>query len=143
MSKNLKSTSPLAKISHFLLAATLIAVLLVGFGIFYEQKFPGTFGWLQLVTRIVGCALVYAWLLVLAAVVMQCINFDPRSRHSKTLLLVAVDAIIGAIMVIILKQLIMPFIANPTVTSWDFLIAGLLFFVALCCVVADYLRRLL
>ncbi len=142
MSKNLKTTNPLVKASHFLLAVTIIAALLIGFGIFYEQKFPGTLTWLQLVTRIVICTLIYGWLVWAAAVVMARIELDSRT-HNKKLLLIAVDAILGAIMVIILKNLIMPFIPNPTITSWDFLVAGLLFFVALCCLVADYLKRLL
>ncbi len=142
MNKNLKTTNPLIKASHFLLGISVIAALLIGFGIFYEQKFPSTLTWLPLVTRTVACVLIYAWLIWTAAVIMGRLNLDSRT-HNKTLLLIAVDAILGAIMVIILKNLIMPLIPNPTVTSWDFLVAGLLFFVALCCLVADYLKRLL
>lgn len=142
MSKNLKTINPLVKASHWLVGVTVIFALLIGFGFFYEQKFPGTLSWLQIVTRIVVCVLIYAWLVWLASVVMSRIELDSR-LHNKKLLLIAVDAILGAIMVIILKNLIMPLIPNPTVTSWDFLVAGLLFFVALCCLVADYLKRLL
>lgn len=142
MSKNLKTINPLVKASHWLVGVTVIFALLIGFGFFYEQKFPGTLSWLQIVTRIVVCVSIYAWLVWLASVVMSRIELDPR-LHNKKLLLIAVDAILGAIMVIILKNLIMPLIPNPTVTSWDFLVAGLLFFVALCCLVADYLKRLL
>lgn len=142
MSKNLKTINPLVKASHWLVGVTVIFALLIGFGFFYEQKFPGTLSWLQIVTRIVVCVLIYAWLVWLASVVMSRIELDSR-LHNKKLLLIAVDAILGAIMVIILKNLIMPLIPNPTVTSWDFLVAGLLFLVALCCLVADYLKRLL
>lgn len=142
MSKNLKTINPLVKASHWLVGVTVIFALLIGFGFFYEQKFPGTLSWLQIVTRIVVCVLIYAWLVWLASVVMSRIELDSR-LHNKKLLLIAVDAILGAIIVIILKNLIMPLIPNPTVTSWDFLVAGLLFFVALCCLVADYLKRLL
>lgn len=142
MGKNLKTINPLVKASHWLVGVTVIFALLIGFGFFYEQKFPGTLSWLQIVTRIVVCVLIYAWLVWLASVVMSRIELDSR-LHNKKLLLIAVDAILGAIMVIILKNLIMPLIPNPTVTSWDFLVAGLLFFVALCCLVADYLKRLL
>lgn len=139
MSKNLKSTNNLSRIRNFLLAATVIAVMLLGFALFYEQKFLETLSWSLLITYIVGSILIYAWLVWIVAVLAPLIPY----LRGKKLLTIAIDCIICAIIVIIAKNLIMPLIPNSPITSWDMLAAGLLFFVALCCVTADYLKKLL
>lgn len=139
MSKNLKATNNLAKIRNFLLAVTIIVAMLVGFGLFYEQNFLDTQSWSLMTAYIAGSILIYAWLVWLVATLAPIVPFI----QGKKLLIVAIDCIICAIIVIIVKNLIMPLIPNPTVTSWDMLVAGLLFFVAFCCVTADYLKRLL
>lgn len=133
MTKNLKYTTTSNKFRNFLIATTILVAIFGGFAIFYEQKFLGTLSWSLLWTYIAGAILVYLWAIWLTSLFVR----------DKKLIRVAIDAGIGAVLVIILKNLITPLIESPSLSHWDFLVAGLLLLVALVCVVWDYLKRLL
>lgn len=133
MTKNLKYTTTSNKFRNFLIATTILVAIFGGFAIFYEQKFLGTLSWSLLWTYIAGAILVYLWAIWLTSLLVR----------DKKLIRVAIDAGIGAVLVIILKNLITPLIESPSLSHWDFLVAGLLLLVALVCVVWDYLKRLL